>query len=142
MAIRAPNLFAVGTGAVRGASATLRRKASSRELKEQARRVLHLVERFRFKCRQRSATGQLADLVEALIPCAKAGFDLVAEMRAGRGLTTDELRCLADLDRLLRGLRCEKRPSDEELVHVMDSLIVECVRWDIAVERTGFKSGP
>ncbi len=133
IAVRVSNLFSVDAANIRHLPAAVNRKASSRELKVQARRVLHLIERFRFHCHQRSTSSQLADIVHAVIEGGKGGFDLVLELRSGKGRPcADERRCLDDLEHLLQLLREEHRPPAEELDHAMDSLIVECVRWDAA----------
>jgi hypothetical protein len=130
-----------GGGDVRHLAPALERRASARELKEQARRVLHLVERFRFYCRRKASSAQLAEIVDIVIPASRRGFDLAVSARAGDIDNADECRCQEQLARLLHDLRMDRPLPADELDHVMDSIIVECVRWDASTgEGIGLRS--
>ena len=122
-------------------ASALERRASIRELRDKARRVMHLLERFRFYCRRKASSTQLAEIVDIVILVSRRGFDLAVSARAGDTHSADERRCLEELACFLKDLRMDRPLPAEELDHVMDSLIVECVRWDASTgEGTGFRS--
>ena len=115
-----------------------RREDLPRQVGAQVRHILLFVEEFRALCELKSRPQRVAEVLGAVIAAARIGFDLVAKMRIGDphgdllGAAEGESRCLCELELLLGALRLNGRPSEHELAHAMDPLIMLCVRFDAA----------
>jgi hypothetical protein len=108
-------------------------KVSAREFRNLAGQVSFLVQKFRFHCRHGSDSPQLTHILDLVIRASKDAFGLSPGERDADGqLGAEEVRCIDELEILLQALRAGRRPPAQELDHAMDSMIVACVKWDIA----------
>ena len=110
----------------------------------QLRRILVLAERFKALCSLRSDPRRLIDLLGSLIASARGSFTAIAEAR-GPGqrtttLTSDQARCLKDLEALMRGLMLGAPEASRGLAHAMDALLIQCVLLEEAEARNAAPS--
>jgi hypothetical protein len=108
----------------------------------QVRHILLLVEEFRALCELKAGPHPMAEALEAAIAAARVGFELVAKMRVEdphvnpHGAPEGDSRCICELERVLSALRVSGYPSEHELEHAVDPLIMMCVRFDAVVSET------
>jgi hypothetical protein len=94
------------------------------------RHTYSLVSEFRSALESRADAYWLGILAQAVRHDAAVTFDTAARVTAETPeFTADKLRCLDELDALVRATRGQgPRPSEHELLHAMDGLIVQLVR--------------
>jgi len=93
------------------------------------RRTFVLLNEFRDAFTLKADPHWLGILLRAITQDAAHTFDAAAKIRReSPEFTVDKARCLADLEQLHRDLRSPRPPSDHDLAHAMDALIVQLVR--------------
>jgi len=93
------------------------------------RRTFALLNEFREAFQHRADPHWLAILLQAIGQDATYTFDTAAKVRRESAeFSADKARCLADLEQLHRALRGPSPPSEHDLAHAMDALIVQLIR--------------
>jgi hypothetical protein len=104
------------------------------------RRILVLAERFKSLCALKSDPLRLVDLLGSVIASSRESFGLAAGHRPGAPhaaeLSTDQSRCLKDLEILRHGLMLGAPEASRGLGHAMDALLIQCVLLEDASGRS------
>lgn len=97
------------------------------------RRTFVLLNEYREALESKADLHWLGILLHAVNQDAARTFDEAAQLRPeSPEFSAERVRCFADLEQLLRTLRGPHPPSDYELAHAMDALIVQLVRAQAA----------
>jgi len=93
------------------------------------RRTFVLLNEFRDAFKLRADPHWLGILLRAISQDATYTFEVAAKVRReSPEFSADKARCLADLEQLHHALRSPNLPSEPDLAHAMDALIVQLVR--------------
>ena len=88
-----------------------------------------LLNEFRAAVESRADPHRLGILLHAVRQDAMSTFDAAAKLwPETRQFRADRVRCLSDLEELLRGLRGQNPPEGHDLWHAMDALIVQLLQ--------------
>lgn len=98
-------------------------------LEARIRRTFALMNEYRTALESRADSHWLGILLHAVCQDATFTFNAAAKLRPETAeFSADKTRCLSDLEQLLRTMRDQQLPSDYELTHAMDALIVHLVQ--------------
>jgi hypothetical protein len=118
----------------------------SRDHGAPVRRIIVHAERFKSVCELKSDPLHLVDLLGSVISNSRECFAVAVAGRSdasrSAGLTSDQARCLKDLEILMHGLMLGAPEASRGLDHAMDALLIQCVLLEDGSSRSDARDAP